>query len=191
MELAGLLRDIRGCDACAEHLPRGPRPVLSAHRDARILIIGQAPGRRVHQSGVPWDDPSGNRLREWLGVDKKRFYGRHIALVPMGFCYPGTGTSGDLPPRKECAELWHEKVLDRLPNVQLTLLLSRYAQAYYLGDRMKGSLTKTVESWREYVPYLLPLPHPSPRNNLWLEKNPWLEREVIPYLRRRVRRLLR
>ncbi len=191
MRLAGLLAEIRSCDVCTEHLPLGPRPVVSAHRDARLLIIGQAPGKRVHESGVPWDDPSGDRLREWLGIDKRRFYGKRIALVPMGFCFPGTGRSGDLPPRKECAAEWHAKVLDGLPNVKLTLLLSRYAQAYYLGDRMKDNLTQTVESWREYVPRQLPMPHPSPRNNLWLKKNPWLEKEVIPYLRRRVGRLLR
>ena len=191
MKLPGLVAEIRSCEVCAEHLPLGPRPVLSAHRDATLLIIGQAPGKRVHESGVPWDDPSGDRLREWLGIDKKRFYGKRIALVPMGFCYPGTGRSGDLPPRKECAELWHEKLLDRLPNVKLTLLLSRYAQADYLGDRMKDSLTHTVKAWREYVPDQLPLPHPSPRNNLWLKKNPWFAKEVIPYLRRRAGRLLR
>jgi len=191
MKLADLLLEIQGCEVCAEYLSLGPRPVMSAHRDARLLIIGQAPGKRVHESGVPWDDPSGDRLREWLGVDKERFYGKRIALVPMGFCYPGTGSSGDLPPRKECAEEWHEQVLERLPNVKLTLLLSRYAQAYYLGELMKGSLTKTVESWRQYVPDRLPLPHPSPRNNRWLKKNPWFEQEVVPYLRRRVGRLLR
>ena len=191
MKLAGLLSEIRACEICVEHLPLGPRPVVSAHRDARLLIVGQAPGKRVHESGVPWDDPSGTRLRDWLGVGKRRFYGKRVALVPMGFCYPGTGSSGDLPPRKECAETWHEKLLGGLPNVELTLLLSRYAQVHYLGDRMKGSLTQTVRAWREYVPGQLPLPHPSPRNNLWLKKNPWFEREVVPYLKRRVGRLLR
>ncbi len=191
MKLTGLLEEIRSCEVCTEHLPLGPRPVVSAHRDARLLIIGQAPGKRVHESGVPWDDPSGDRLRKWLGIDEKRFYGKRIALVPMGFCYPGTGRSGDLPPRRECAELWHEKLLDKLPNVKLTLLLSRHAQRYYLGDRMEESLTQTVKAWREYVPDQLPLPHPSPRNNRWLKKNPWFEKEVIPYLRLRVSRLLR
>ena len=190
MKLTELMREIRGCEVCAADLPLGPRPILSAHRDARLLIVGQAPGKRVHESGVPWDDPSGDRLREWLGVDRKTFYDRkRIALVPMGFCYPGTGKSGDLPPRKECAELWHEKVLGKLPNVKLTLLLSRYAQAYYLGEREKKTLTETVRAWREYVPAYLPLPHPSPRNNRWLAKNEWFEGDVLPYLRRRVARL--
>ena len=191
MKLAGLLSEIRACEVCLEHLPLGPRPVVSAHRDARLLIIGQAPGKRVHESGVPWDDPSGARLRDWLGIEKRRFYGKRVALVPMGFCYPGTGSSGDLPPRKECAETWHEKLLGGLPNIEFTLLLSRYAQVHYLGDRMKRSLTQTVRAWREYVPAQLPLPHPSPRNNLWLKKNPWFEKKVVPYLRRRVGRLLR
>lgn len=190
--LTSLLTEIRGCDVCTEHLPLGPRPVLSAHRDARLLVIGQAPGRRVHESGVPWDDPSGARLREWLGVDGETFYDeRRIALVPMGFCYPGTGKSGDLPPRKECAELWHEKLLGELPNVELTVLLSRYAQTHYLGEREKKTLTETVRAWREYVPAYLPLPHPSPRNNGWLAKNTWFEGDVLPYLRRRVARLTR
>ncbi len=189
--LENLLTEIRKCDVCAEHLPLGPRPVLTAHRDARLLVIGQAPGKRVHASGVPWDDPSGDRLRAWLGVDRETFYGKRIALVPMGFCYPGTGKSGDLPPRKECAERWHERVLERLPAVELTILLSRYAHAHYLGKQAKKTLTETVRSWRAYTPAQLPLPHPSPRNNIWLEKNPWFEAEVLPYLRRRVRRVLR
>ena len=191
MKLKDLLVEIRSCDVCRKQLPHGPRPVVIAHPDARLLIIGQAPGRRVHASGVAWDDPSGDRLRDWLGLDKQRFYDKRIAVVPMGFCYPGTGRSGDLPPRKECSELWHEPLLDGLPNLKLTLLLSRYAQVYYLGDRMKANLTQTVQSWREYVPRYLPMPHPSPRNNLWLKKNRWFEQEVVPYLRRRVGRLLR
>lgn len=191
MKLDDLLREIRRCDVCAEYLPLGPRPVLSAHREARLLVIGQAPGRRVHASGVPWDDPSGERLRAWLGLDAKRFYGKRVALVPMGFCYPGTGRSGDLPPRSECSELWQAKLLERLPNVELTLLLSRYAHDYHLGDGGKQSLTATVRAWREYTPERLPLPHPSPRNNRWLAKNPWFEEEVLPYLRRRVARLFR
>ena len=191
MKLARLLTEIRGCDVCAQHLPLGPRPVLSAHRGARLLIIGQAPGARVHESGVPWDDPSGDRLRDWLGIDRSLFYGKSVALVPMGFCYPGSGRSGDLPPRPECAEEWHERVLEQLPNVRLTLLLSRYAHARYLGKRAKESLTRTVECWKEYLPRQLPLPHPSPRNNRWLAVNPWFADEVVPYLRRRVKRLLR
>jgi uracil-DNA glycosylase len=191
MTLGPLLRDIRACTVCVEHLPAGPRPIVQAHREARILIIGQAPGRRVHESGIPWDDPSGDRLREWLGIDKATFYGKHVALVPMGFCYPGTGRSGDLPPRKECAELWHARLLAALPAVELTLLLSRYALAAYLDAEPKTTLTASVAAWRSYAPAKLPMPHPSPRNNLWLKKNPWFEAEVLPYLRRRVRRVLR
>ncbi len=186
-----LLSDIRACEVCSEHLPLGPRPVLSAHRDARLLIIGQAPGKRVHESGVPWGDPSGDRLRAWLGVDKRVFYSKRIALIPMGFCYPGTGRSGDLPPRPECAPLWHEPLLEKQGGIKLTLLLSRYAHAYYLGTRQKKNLTETVKAWREYTPAILPLPHPSPRNNIWLKKNPWFPAEVLPYLRRRVTMLLK
>lgn len=183
---------MRRCEECREHLPLGPRPVLAAGPRARILIVGQAPGRRVHESGVPWDDPSGVRLRAWLGVDARTFYDpRLFAILPMGFCYPGTGSGGDLPPRPECAPLWHGRLLERLPEVRLTLLLSRYAQAAYLGDRRKGSLTDTVRAFRDYVPRHLPLPHPSPRNNRWLKQNPWFEAEVLPWLRARVRRLLR
>ena len=192
MKLNNLLAEIRSCDVCTEHLPLGPRPIVSAHRDARLLIIGQAPGKRVHESGIPWDDPSGDRLRDWLGIDRPTFYDKkRIALIPMGFCYPGTGRSGDLPPRQECAELWHEKALGQLPNVKLTLLLSRYALDYYLGDRQKGSLTETVKAWREYTPRYMPLPHPSPRNNRWLAKNRWFEKDVLPYLGRSVAKLLK
>ncbi len=190
--LAALLEEIRACEICAEHLPAGPRPVLAAHRDARVLVIGQAPGARVHASGVPWDDPSGDRLREWLGVDREAFYDpRRFALVPMGFCYPGKGPSGDLPPRPECAPEWHAAVLERLPRVRLTLLLSRYAQVRYLGDDAARSVTDTVRAWRDHGPRTMPLPHPSPRNNLWLRRNPWFEAEVLPALRRRVRAALR
>jgi len=189
--LNGLLKEIRRCDVCSKALPLGPRPVVQAHRSARILIVGQAPGRRVHESGVPWDDASGDRLRGWLGTDKKRFYdGANFALVPMGFCYPGTGKSGDFPPRPECAPLWHTRLLEMMPNLKLTLLLSQYAHAYYLRERRKESLTETVRAWKDYRPTPIPLPHPSPRNNRWLKKNPWFEKEVIPYLKRRVRSLL-
>lgn len=182
-----LVSEIRACTVCAESLPLGPRPVVSVHPEARLLIIGQAPGRRVHGSGVPWDDPSGVRLRQWMGIDGATFYDpRRVAIVPMGFCYPGTGKSGDLPPRPECAELWHQRILDRLGNVQLTLLLSQYAQAHYLGTRRKKTLTETVRAWRDYGPEFMPLPHPSPRNNRWLKKNPWFEVDVLPELRSRV-----
>ena len=191
-QLPALLKEVRGCAFCVAHLPLGPRPIVSAHRSARIVIIGQAPGKRVHESGIPWDDPSGKRLREWLGVSENEFYDeKKIALVPMGFCYPGTGKSGDLPPRKECAELWHEKLLSSIPNIELTLLLSQYSQAYYLADERKDSLTETVRAWKQYLPQYIPLPHPSPRNNIWLKKNPWFEKKLLPDLRRRVRRVLK
>ncbi|MHC4957640.1 MAG: uracil-DNA glycosylase family protein [Planctomycetota bacterium] len=185
-----LLAEIRRCDVCAEHLPLGPRPVLRAHRAARILIVGQAPGTRVHASGIPWDDPSGDRLREWLGVEKERFYdASKFAIVPMGFCYPGTGKSGDLPPRPECAELWHARLRELLPEIRLTILLSQYALRHYLGDRARKTVTETVRAWKEFRPRYVPLPHPSPRNNRWLKRNPWLATDVLPYLRRRVRAL--
>ena len=190
--LKSLLSEIRGCRHCEEYLPHGPRPVLVAKSSATILIIGQAPGLSVHQSGVAWDDPSGNRLRDWMGITSNDFYDpTNIAIVPMGFCYPGTGDSGDLPPRKECSELWHQRLLKQLTNVKLTLLIGKYAQSYMLQSRNKSTLTKTVLAWKEYRPRLLPLPHPSPRNNRWLKKNPWFEAEVVPYLRRQTRRLLK
>jgi uracil-DNA glycosylase len=190
--LRGLLARIRRCEECRAHLPLGPRPIVVADARARILIVGQAPGRRVHESGVPWDDPSGDRLREWLGVDARTFYDpRLFAIVPMGFCYPGTTSSGDAPPRPECAPLWHGPLLERLPAVELTLLLSRYAHEAYLGERRKATLTETVRAFRDYTPRRLPLPHPSPRNNRWLKQNPWFQAEVLPWLRRRVRRVLR
>ncbi len=183
-----LLADIRACTVCSSALPEGPRPVVQAAPGARLLIIGQAPGRRVHASGIPWDDPSGDRLRSWLGIDSETFYDpERVALVPMGFCYPGTGKSGDLPPRKECAELWHAPILNGLTEVRLTLLLSLYAQRYYLGGAAKKTLTETVRAWRDYAPARIPLPHPSPRNNIWLKKNPWFADELLPELQARVR----
>ena len=189
--LAQLLSEIRSCTECEKHLPCGPRPIVAASETATVLIIGQAPGIRVHKSGVPWDDPSGDRLRDWTGLSKDDFYDESkVALVPMGFCYPGTGDSGDLPPRSECAELWHEQLLSQLTAVRLTLVIGQYAQKYRLGVSRKSSLTKTVEAWKEFTPANLPLPHPSPRNNRWLKKNPWFEADVVPYLRRRIKRLL-
>jgi len=156
-----------------------------------VLIVGQAPGRKVHASGIAWSDASGERLRAWLGVGADAFYDpRRFAIVPMGFCYPGTGRSGDLPPRPECAELWHERLLERMPRVESTLLLSRYAIDRYLGARAKRTVTETVGAWKEYRPRFLPLPHPSPRNDRWLKRNPWFEAEVLPYLRRRVRAVI-
>ena len=189
--LESLILEIRDCRECEAHLPLGPRPILSAHESAQILIVGQAPGIRVHEGGVAWDDPSGDRLREWMGVSRDEFYDNtKIALVPMGFCYPGTGDSGDLPPRPECAELWHDRLLAKLPNVRLTLLAGRFAQVSKLGDDAAETLTATVAAWKTYTPKYLPLPHPSPRNNRWLKKNPWFTADVLPYLKRRVKRII-
>jgi uracil-DNA glycosylase len=176
------LAEIRACTLCASELPLGPRPIVQAHDSAEILIIGQAPGLKVHQSGMPWDDASGDRLRSWLQMSKETFYGNRVALVPMGFCYPGRGKSGDLPPRKECADAWHEPLLARLANVKLTVLIGGYAQAKYLSAP-RPTLTETVKDFRSYLPDFLPLPHPSPRNNIWLKKNNWFESEVLPSLR--------
>ncbi|MFN0015484.1 MAG: uracil-DNA glycosylase family protein [Saprospiraceae bacterium] len=179
-----LLTEIRACTVCQTHLPHGCRPVVRASPTSRILIVGQAPGRKVHASGTPWDDASGDTLRAWLGVDKAVFYDhRRIALMPMGFCYPGTGASGDLPPRPECAPLWHEKLLAQMPGIRLTLLIGQYAQQRYLKNIAGKNLTETVRVWRSFLPAYLPLPHPSPRNRLWLAKNPWFEEEVVPALR--------
>lgn len=186
--LQRLLREIRGCRVCTPHLPLGPRPVLRASTTARLLIVGQAPGTRVHASGIPWDDRSGDRLRQWLGTDKETFYdpGR-IAIVPMGFCFPGIDPrGGDNPPRPECAPLWHDRVLDHLPSLELVLLIGAYAQKRYLGAARGKTMTATVENWREHLPGRLPLPHPSWRNTAWLRRHPWFEAELVPELRRRV-----
>jgi uracil-DNA glycosylase len=186
-----LQQNIRACTLCAENLPLGPRPVLQISRTARILIAGQAPGRRVHASGIPFDDASGDRLRGWLGLDRETFYesGR-VAILPMGFCYPGTGKSGDLPPRPECAATWRQKILRELRAVKTTLVIGQYALAWHLGPRAKPTLTDTVQAWREFSPMLWPLPHPSPRNNIWLKKNPWFAREVLPELRQQIKEAL-
>lgn len=182
-----LLRQARTCTVCARHLPHGPRPVLRAAASARLLIVGQAPGRRVHETGIPWNDPSGDRLRSWLGMDRDTFYDEsRIAIIPTGLCFPGAGRQGDLPPRPECAPRWHPPLRAALPHIRLTLLIGQYAQAYYLGDRCRKNLTETVAAWREYLPEYLPLPHPSPRNQLWLKRNPWFERDLLPVLRRKV-----
>ncbi len=182
-----LLGDVRACRICADALPLGPRPVLQVAARARVLIVGQAPGRRVHESGVPFQDPSGDRLREWLGVDEGIFYDAdRIALLPMGFCYPGTGKTGDLPPRPECAPAWRAKLLAALPAIRLTVVIGQYAAAWHLGEKNRATLTETVRAWREFGPALLPLPHPSPRNNIWLSKNPWFEQDVLPELRARI-----
>lgn len=187
--LPKLLKDVRACTHCAKHLPLGPRPIVRIAPSATLLIIGQAPGTKVHESGVPWDDKSGDRLREWLAVDKDTFYDENcIAIMPMGFCYPGVQKSGgDAPPRPECAPLWHDDLRAHLPNIKLTLLIGMYAQAYYLGTRRKKTMTDTVKAWPEYQPDgLLPMPHPSWRSTGWLKKNPWFENEVLPVLRKAV-----
>jgi uracil-DNA glycosylase len=182
----------RACRVCAAHLPLGPRPVLRARGSARLLIVGQAPGTRVHETGVPWNDPSGDRLRDWLDLDRPAFYDEaQIAIVPMGFCYPGRDAhGGDRPPRPECAPLWHPPLRAALPGIELTLLVGGYAQRYYLGRGRRASLTETVRAWRDYLPAFLPLPHPSWRNTAWLRKNPWFEADLVPELRRRVAGLL-
>lgn len=189
-KLAKLLTEIEACTICAAHLSHGVRPVVRAQRDAKIMIIGQAPGRTVHETGIPWNDPSGDRLRDWLQLDKDAFYdSSQIAIMPMGFCFPGTGKSGDLPPRPECAPTWHQALLSELPNIQLTLLIGNYAQQAYLDNKPK-TLTETVQQWQQWWPNRIALPHPSPRNQLWLKKNPWFGESVIPALRQRVHAVL-
>ncbi len=185
------LNEVRACTLCAEYLPHGARPVVQINPAAKILIAGQAPGSKVHMSGVPFDDASGDRLRTWMGVNKNTFYDeKQIAILPMGFCYPGTGKSGDLPPRKECAEQWRNQLLASMPNIALTLVIGRYAIAWHLPEAKKGTLTNTVKSWKNYWPNTLPLPHPSPRNNIWLKKNAWFTREVLPTLQEQIKILL-
>jgi uracil-DNA glycosylase len=184
-----LLQEIRACAVCKEYLPNAPRPVLQAGVDAKIVIIGQAPGQKVQNSGIPWDDQSGNELRRWLGVTKEQFYDEIIfALVPMGFCYPGKGNRGDLPPRPECAPLWHDALLKKMKNINLIILIGQYSQKYYLGNKLKSSLTETVKNYKEYLPDFLPLVHPSPRNKIWQKKNAWFEVEVIPQLQKIVKK---
>ncbi len=188
--LSSLLTEVRACTICEEHLSLGPRPVLQLHPKAKILIAGQAPGRKVHASGVPFDDASGDRLREWLGITREVFYDpERIALLPMGFCYPGTGKSGDMPPRPECAPAWRKQLLDQLQQLEVTLVLGQYAQEYHFG-KTSSSLTERVRLWRTYWPQVVPLPHPSPRNNLWLRRNPWFEAELLPELRELIAEVL-
>jgi uracil-DNA glycosylase len=180
-----LTREIRQCSVCDNFLH--PNPVLSVSRHSKIIIIGQAPGRVVHKTGIPWNDKSGDNLRKWLQVDRDTFYNNNIfGILPMGFCYPGTGKSGDLPPRPECAPLWHTKILAQMKAVQLTILIGQYAQDYYLKNNTKETLTATVKHFSHYLPDYLPLPHPSPRNNIWMAKHKWFEKEVLPELRERV-----
>lgn len=187
-ELAILLGKVRACRLCAADLPLGPRPVLRASRTARLLIISQAPGTRVHETGIPFNDPSGDRLRDWLQMDRDTFYDEsRIALMPMGFCYPGVlPRGGDKPPRPECAPTWHDPLRRLMPNIHLTLLVGSYAQRRYFGRQAKRSLTETVRAFRDYGDAVLPLPHPSWRNTGWLKRNPWFDREVLPELRRRL-----
>ncbi len=191
-DLACLLTEIRACGICAAELPLGPRPILRISDTARIVIIGQAPGTRVHESGIPWDDRSGDRLREWMGLEHDIFYDeRRVAIMPMGFCYPGVDKNGgDKPPRKECAPQWHSALSPFLANVKLTLLVGGYAQKYYLAKDRKKTLTATVDAWREFAPRFLPLPHPSWRNTAWLRRNPWFEDELLPPLRQRIQEFI-
>ena len=188
-----LLREARACDICAAHLPLGPRPVLRAAPSSRLLIIGQAPGTKVHESGVPWNDASGERLRDWMGVTPDTFYDEtKIAILPMGFCYPGRlPRGGDAPPRPECAPTWHPPLLDSLPNVRLTLLVGQYAQGRYLAEVKAKTLTETVRNFAAYGTRVIPLPHPSWRNTAWMKKNPWFERDLLPVLRARVASILK
>jgi len=191
--LQAIIDRARACRVCEAHLPLGPRPVLRASPTARLLIVGQAPGTKVHETGIPWNDASGDRLRQWLDLDRDAFYDEsRIAIVPMGLCYPGRDAGGgDKPPRPECAPLWQAPLRQALPAVGLTLLIGQYAQKWYLGSARKGSMTATVEAWREYLPRgFLPLPHPSWRNTAWLRRNPWFEADVLPVLRRETRALL-
>lgn len=179
-----LIAEIKNCTICQDYLVDGCRPVFTVHPKSKIIIIGQAPGRRVHESGVPWHDKSGENLRKWLGVTENEFYNEKLfGIVPMGFCFPGTGKSGDLPPRKECAPQWHAPLLEKMTEVKLTLLVGNYAQKYYLGKLAKKNLTTTVMHFEDYLPQYLPLPHPSPRNNIWMKKNPWFAKNLLPQLK--------
>lgn len=189
--LDDLLLAVRSCQACAAQLPLGPRPVLQAGAAARILIVGQAPGARVHASGIPWDDRSGERLRGWMAIDAQQFYdSARVAIIPIGLCYPGRAASGDRPPRRECAPLWLDRLLSQLPRIELTLLVGAYAQAHFLRAVGHTSVTATMRHWRTHLPRVVPLPHPSPRNVAWFKANPWFVDELLPVLQRRVRELI-
>ena len=189
--LNALLSEVADCRICEASLPLGPNPVLQCSAPAKILIAGQAPGSKVHATGIPFDDPSGDRLRSWMGISRETFYNADkIAILPMGFCYPGTGKSGDLPPRPECAVQWRASLLDQMKQIELTLVMGQYAQQYHF-DSGSSSLTELVQSWRVYWPAMIPLPHPSPRNNRWLKTNPWFENEVLPELKTRIKQVLK
>ncbi|MBK9667979.1 MAG: uracil-DNA glycosylase family protein [Gammaproteobacteria bacterium] len=191
ISLEDLLLAVRACRVCEAHLPLGPRPVLRAAASARILIVGQAPGARVHETGIPWNDPSGDRLRAWMGVSNEEFYDEsRVAIIPMGYCYPGRGNGGDLPPRPECAQRWLNQLLAMLPHIELTLLVGLYAQRHFLGIRRKRTLAETTAAWREFAPRYVPLPHPSPRNTPWLQRHPEFEQQLLPELRLRIASLL-
>lgn len=186
-----LLAQIKNCKLCDKNLELGANPVMSAGINSKIIIIGQAPGSIVHKTGIPWNDKSGDTLRTWMGIDKEIFYNTEkISLVPMGFCYPGAGKTGDLPPRTECAPLWHNSLLEKMPNVKLILLIGQYSQNYYLGEQAAETVTATVQHFKVYLPKYFPLPHPSPRNNIWQSRNFWFEAEVLPKLRGLVKRLV-
>jgi uracil-DNA glycosylase len=190
--LAALVEKARACRVCEAHLPLGPRPTLRASATAKLLIVGQAPGTKVHETGIPWNDASGDRLRRWLNLDRDVFYDEsRIAIMPMGLCYPGVDKNGgDSPPRPECAPLWHPPLLALMPQVELVLLVGSHAQAWYLGKQRRKSMTDTVAAWRDYLPRFIPTPHPSWRNTGWLKRNPWFEAELVPELRRRVAGML-
>ncbi|NQV79395.1 MAG: uracil-DNA glycosylase family protein [Alphaproteobacteria bacterium] len=189
--LSGLLVEVRSCRLCAADLPLGPRPVLRASGSARVLIAGQAPGTKVHESGIPWNDASGRRLRQWLGLSDATFYDdSKVAVMPQAFCYPGKGANGDLPPPPLCQKTWHGRLLAAMPKLEVIVVAGQYAQAYHLSKNRKGTLTETVAAWRDYQPRYFPVPHPSWHNNHWLKKNPWFERDLLPELRNSVHRVL-
>ena len=195
-EFSILIKEIRQCQVCAEQFTHEPNPIFQMSPSATVLIAGQAPGRKVHESGIPFNDPSGDRLRDWMGISEKIFYdASKVAILPMGFCYPGKvksgqGKSGDLPPRPECALAWRSRALELMPNIQLILVIGRYAINWHLGESKKHNLTETVRAWKCYAPDVIPLPHPSPRNNIWLRKNAWFENEVLPILRKKIQTCL-
>lgn len=190
--LRTLIQEVRKCEVCKEFLPFSPKPIFRVSQTAVILIVGQAPGIRVHNTGIPWNDPSGDRLRKWLNLNRDQFYDeKKIAIIPTGLCYPGKGERGDLPPRPECAPLWHPRFRELLKNLKLTLLIGSHAQAFYLKDRLKKTMAQTVMSYNEYLPDFFPLPHPSPRNIRWFKQNEWFEKEVIPVARELVAKILR
>jgi uracil-DNA glycosylase len=192
IKMNNLLKEVKQCTVCEKYLELGANPIIAASSKSKIVIIGQAPGRIVHNTSIPWNDKSGDNLRNWLAVDKSIFYNEDkIALMPMGFCYPGKSKGSDLPPRPECAPLWHQKLLSLMPGSRLIILIGQYAQQYYLGEKLKGTLTESVRNYKAYLPEYFLLPHPSPRNNIWQAKNKWFEREVLPDLKKRVTKILK